>query len=113
MNIALAAEEATRGTLSRGSASSSAFRFPDRSVGGLQLSIAEDSDIETDEDALWGAGWEISGAQERAGSVRVVGRKLLPSSDDGGAGLLIWGRAERSQLGLVMGRPTDARADGV
>lgn len=111
--LPLTAEEASRGSLSRGGASSSAFRFPDRSVGGLHLSIEADSDTETDEDASWGAGSEVSGAQERAGSVRVVGRKLLPRSDDERAGLLSLSRFGRSQGGLGMGSPADARVDGV
>lgn len=100
--------------MSRDDASSSAFRFPVRSSEGVQLAIEEDT--ETDEDGSWGAGWAVSVAQERAGSVRVVGRKLMPSSgptNDEGASPL--GRAERSQLGLLgLGCPAlaDARVDG-
>jgi hypothetical protein len=78
----------------------------------MQLAIG--ADAETDEDGSWGAVWAVSGAQEREGSVRVVGRKLMPRlgpTDDEGTSPLGLDRPGRSQLGL--GPAANARVNGV
>ena len=95
--------------MSTGGGSSSAFRFPLRSVGGLGSASA--ADAKEDEDASWRDGGAVSEAQGRARSVHDVERMLMPKLlTDAGAGLLgIVGRPGRSQRGF--GGLADARVN--